>query len=423
MSNPPLHEVSLPALRGFMGDWIYYSTLMTLKQVSARVSYATDLHDHEGLSTWIQRTLDEKRAPEIAEYLKDQPERFFNSLVLATYDGQPDWYPLSDVRPDPTLAHFPELSPSTISSVGFLTLRGDEELFAVDGQHRLAGIKQAVLEAQNGIEDEEVSVILVAHQKTPAGLERSRRLFTTLNKTAQHVSKRDTIALDEDDVMAICVRRLIESTDVFREDRVALVATNNMPTTNKVALTTIGNLYDILRILFQNPTFDLRARRITDLQIRRPSDAQLQRYFEYSRHFFRLLQHNFSELAEFFEADETESVVMRHRSGRGGSVLFRPIGLDLFTKIISIVSREKGLERAVETVAKLPRQLAEEPYRFLLWEPSTRTILGRKHIVTLREILLRMLRAKGTKYSPNELAERYRRATGRPDAELPRSVV
>ena len=41
------------------------------------------------------------------------------------------------------------------------------------------------------------------------------RLFTTLNKTARPVSKNAVIALDEDDVMAICVRRLIEDSRFF----------------------------------------------------------------------------------------------------------------------------------------------------------------------------------------------------------------
>ena len=52
---------------------------------------------------------------------------------------------------------------------------------------------------------DEVSVIFVAHEATSQGLERTRRLFTTLNKTDRPVSKGDIIALDEDDVVAICV--------------------------------------------------------------------------------------------------------------------------------------------------------------------------------------------------------------------------
>ena len=40
----------------------------------------------------------------------------------------------------------------------------------------------------------------VMHKNTTDGLEATRRLFTTLNKTAKPVSKNAVIALDEDDV-------------------------------------------------------------------------------------------------------------------------------------------------------------------------------------------------------------------------------
>ena len=79
------------------------------------------------------------------------------------------------------------------------------------------------------------------------GLRRTRRLFTTLNKTAKPVSKFDVIALDEDDVMALTVRWLIdENRDMFRDDRIAFVGSSNMPQSNFTSLTTIVNLYDIL---------------------------------------------------------------------------------------------------------------------------------------------------------------------------------
>ncbi len=405
-----------------MGKWIYYSSLMSLREISSRVSYAKELHTSHGLSSLIQRALKERRSPEIADYLRNQPERFFNSLVVATYGGQPNWHGLDDVRSNPTVRRLPELSPGTIASVGFLTLRGDEKLFALDGQHRLAGIKKAVQDGMQEDEDDEVSIIFVAHSCTPSGLERSRRLFTTLNKTARAVSKGDIIALDEDDVMAICVRRLIEETDLFREERVAFVANNNMPAANKVALTTIGNLYDVLSILFRNQSFSLRKARLADLQLRRPPEDELQRYFEYAREFFLLLRDNFGELAEFFGTTETRPVVSRHRGSHGGSVLFRPIGLEVFARLTTELAGEMGLSQAVRTAAKLPRELDREPYRRLLWDPSTQTILGRRHIVTLREILFYMVGGR-QKYSPEELTVRYRRDTDRPTARLPATVV
>jgi len=73
----------LPALRGIFGDWAYYSCLMSLTELSARVTFAKEIHKSKELSALIQRELKRTRAKEIAEYLQNNPERFFNSLVVA----------------------------------------------------------------------------------------------------------------------------------------------------------------------------------------------------------------------------------------------------------------------------------------------------------------------------------------------------
>ena len=251
----------LPALRGVMGSWVYYSCLMTLRDISALVSFAEDVHEYTGLSQMIQRDLSKERTQTIADYIKRENQRFFNSLVVAVYGGEPNWHALTNVRNKSIDDLLENLQADTIESVGFLTLRGDERLFALDGQHRLAGMKAIVDEPYEPALDDEVSVIFVGHERTDPGMERTRRLFTTLNKTARPVSKRDIIALDEDDVMAICVRRLIEQTDLFPGSAILLVESNNIPPQNFECLTTIGNLYDILTILFTKANFVLRKRK------------------------------------------------------------------------------------------------------------------------------------------------------------------
>lgn len=77
------------------------------------------------------------------------------------------------------------LTEDTVSSVGFLTLTGQEKLFALDGQHRLAGIKKAVKDGLDNDPYDELSILFVGHKDTQRGLERTRRLFTTLNKWSQ----------------------------------------------------------------------------------------------------------------------------------------------------------------------------------------------------------------------------------------------
>jgi DNA sulfur modification protein DndB len=107
------------------------------------------------------------------------------------------------------------LSEEAKDSIGFLRLTGTEKLFAIDGQHRLSGIKHAI-EHDLELSEELVPVIFVGHANTVVGMRRTRRLFTTLNKTAVPVTKRDIIiALDEDDVMAITARRLYEEDSRF----------------------------------------------------------------------------------------------------------------------------------------------------------------------------------------------------------------
>ena len=188
MTPPNAGPIVLPALRGIMGNRAYYSCLMTLRELATRVNYAKEIHANESLSGMIQRALEDKRSEEIAAYLQDNSDRFFNSLVVAVYDGEPNWHPLSNVKSRYGAETTLELSEETIESVGFFTLRGDEKLFALDGQHRLAGIKRAIRDRMTDSEDE-VSVIFLGHKNTTDGLEATRRLFTTLNKTAKPVEK------------------------------------------------------------------------------------------------------------------------------------------------------------------------------------------------------------------------------------------
>ena len=408
-------KVVLPALRGIMGDWVYYSCLLDLRELSSRVDYAKEIHKNEKFSDMIQRRLEEYRGKLIAEYLQMQPERFFNSLIVAVYGGQPNWHALSDVRNKGKNDELKNLTETTIASVGFLTLNGDEKLFALDGQHRLAGIKKAIEGGLNQDPYDEVSVILVAHKNTKRGLERTRRLFTTLNKTTKPVSKGGIIALDEDDVMAICVRRLIEETDLFSNDRIAFVATNNMPVTNVSSLTTIGNLYDILTILFTKVKHSLKKPRI-NLQRVRPDDDELDLYFEFSKNFFIQLSGNLDELNEFFDAKSTLKVIKKYRGNHGGSALFRPIGLEIFVRIVARLTEDMPLANAIKLAAKLPRELSKAPYKGLMWDTNTKRILN-SHKVTLREILLYMVGV--SKLSDIDLLERYRKEIGNERAKLP----
>ncbi len=425
MTQVQLEPTILPALRGVMGNWVYYSCLMTLGELSSRVRFADEVHTHQDFSEMIQRSIDNTRIVEISDYIKEQPQRFFNSLVVAVYEGEPNWHALFNVRTNDSDPILEKLLPETIKSVGFLTLRGDESLFALDGQHRLAGIKAIVGEEYEPAIGDEVSVIFVAHEKSSAGLERTRRLFTTLNKTGRQVTKGDIIALDEDDVMAICVRRLIEQTDLFPGQRILFVQSNNIPSGNYECLTTIGNLYDILTILFTNARFPLRKAK-SKLTRSRPDDATLDRYFDYAMEFITLLRTTLPELDEFFTADHAPDIVRKYRGDEEGNALYRPLGLEVFTQIITRVTQSRSIDEAIAFASKLPRNLNEPPYAGLIWEPGDSERSGRivtRNKVLAREILSYMIGVNGAKYTAAGLLDRYRRETGDANVELPSRLV
>ena len=79
------------AFRENSGNWIYYLTWLTYKEVCVYVKKIDkELHQSNSLNDMIQRSLTDN-VKRIATYIEKQPEHFFNALVLAVYDGDPQW--------------------------------------------------------------------------------------------------------------------------------------------------------------------------------------------------------------------------------------------------------------------------------------------------------------------------------------------
>src|SRR5437660_3524940 len=133
-----------PALRGIFGDWVYYCCLMSVEEAAERISYADKIRKSEKFSEWIQRQLKGQRTKEIAAYLLREKQRFFNSLVVAIYEGDPAWHGFSNFRPQVRDIDLNDVPDDVEASVGFLSFTGQERLFALDGQHRLSGMREAV---------------------------------------------------------------------------------------------------------------------------------------------------------------------------------------------------------------------------------------------------------------------------------------
>ncbi len=178
-----MRKLRIPAIRSKMGIWVYYVTALSFDEVNLYVrSVHDELYKSALLSGMIQKSIAASQN-RIAHYLETQKERFFNSLILAVYGGQPTW---NEIRIE-------EASGKDNIDMGLLTLSGREKIFPVDGQHRVEGIKKALKEDPS-LGTEKVPVIFVGHSEDEEGMQRTRRMFRTLNRCAKPVLLRDMIA-------------------------------------------------------------------------------------------------------------------------------------------------------------------------------------------------------------------------------------
>ena len=403
-------KLYLPSLRGYIGDWIYYSCIMKIKDASSRIYFAKELHKSKSLSELIQREIKVKRGKKIRDYLLSNHERFFNSMIVAVYGGDPVWYEFGNITSRNSRIKTDQIPADIVNDIGILQFSGAEKLFALDGQHRLAGIKLA-FEKKPDLGEEEIAIIFIAHKNTIKGLRRSRRLFTVLNKTAKPVSKGEIIALDEDDTMAITVRRLIEDKSYFANDRIAYQSTNNLPTNNLTSLTTIGNLYDVLSLLFNKIIFKTAK---DTLKLNRLNDKDLTKYYNAACDYFDELIHNFQPLKEY-AGRNYKRVVKKYRTKNGGNVLFRPIGLTIITEVISILVKKYSWKKAIKIISQLPQDLSREPYKHVIWHPTKKIIINKGKLLTVN-LLLYMLNE--SRYPDSKLLDDYKKATGQQDGSL-----
>ena len=364
MKNP--NELIIPALRVHMGDWIYYLTFLRMDQIADQIHIAQEIHSSKVLKDMIQRQIT-NRAGQISDYLLKQPQRFFNSLIVGVYGGSPDWYELKvgpNRHPD-----VPELPSELDGVLGILRLDGTQTFFAIDGQHRVEGIKQA-LKKDNELKKEEVSVIFVAHRNDSAGMERTRRLFTTLNRYAKPVSKSEIVALDEDDIVAITTRELVEKHPLF-EDKISLSKTKAVAVKDHQSFTTIITLYDVLEILFRT------VRGWKEFKRHRPEDNMIAEFYDKSRRFWNALVEHFPPLEEILKSSPDENIAGRYRNRKGGHLLFRPVGLLIIAHVIR-QAKDSGLSEreTIKRISEVSMELTDEPWVGLLWDKTNHRMIS-----------------------------------------------
>ena len=111
--------LQIPAMRGVIGDWVYYVTLLPFSEVTSRIKKTEEIHSSALLREMIQRALT-PRSKNIARYLKSQQQRLFNAIVVGVYEGEPEWNQLNVHKSelfDPANVRTPKLSATLLSKL------------------------------------------------------------------------------------------------------------------------------------------------------------------------------------------------------------------------------------------------------------------------------------------------------------------
>ena len=418
-----------PALQAQIGDWYYYITTLTFEEVAERVLPARELVTPPDMNSWIQRRVIPRRANQIANYLIGQEQHFFPGIVVGVYLGEPIWYEI-DVE-DNAVFGTPYLDSNAKGNLGILQLDGTEKLYAIDGQHRVAGIRRALqllkrqrrLDEYESLANETLSIAFVSADIDKEGeLGRVRRLFTTLNKEAKKVSEPEIVALDEDDAAAIVTRWIavryegLKGTSSSGKETdynlIQLGRTHDISPRNRRSITTIVTLYRMIKSVFQQELQSIRRR----YKQNRPEEDELESMYQEAVLIWELMRQHDEALQDVLGSEPSEERAFQYRNDQGGHILFRPIGLQAFAGALGLL-RKRGIdnERAVSSLCRLPMEISELPWEHIVWNPSTGAMVTSNKTVAEALYLYMVGNEPRTKDYP--LRGKYKELLGNPSGD------
>ena len=368
-----MEALNIPAIRGILGDIVYYTSSFTFKQIAERVKKIDqELHTSTSLKDQLQRSLT-KNYESITDYILSQKEHFFNALVLAVYDGDPVWNEIEV-----------GFKGEDYYNMGFLRLNGEEKIFPVDGQHRVEGIKDAIKKSPE-LEDETIAVILIGHHKDKEGMEKTRRIFSTLNRYAKPVSTGDIIALDEDDTVAIVTRNMLESFPLFMNENISdEKKTKAIAEKDTKSFTSLIKLYETNKIVYKYYTsFRDNTKRIhssteIDKFLKfRPKQEDIDDFEKYLTEFWELFINSFEGMKEYVASTEKDAAAKYRNRENGGLLYFRPVALpQLVTAILETCFRSKvTLSDSMSAYSQLEMCISKAPWVKVLWDAESRTMI------------------------------------------------
>jgi DNA sulfur modification protein DndB len=405
------NKTFIPAFKAKVGDWDYYICVMKYAEVARQVGFAYELGGNADLNTLIQRGLSH-RTQAIKDYLMKSEHRFLGALLVAAWGGAPQYMSVSMEDPDGMLSGIDK-------QFGVLTFDGTQQYFALDGQHRLKAIKEA-LKSNPEIGQEDICVIMVSHYDTEEGKVRTRRLFTNINRNAKATTGAENIVLDEDDGPAIVTRRLISEHPFFSAQGVIKVftkqgeegelklASGNVSQSEKRAFTTIANLYDMVRSLSfgLDPSMQKRDAR--------PSDEVLESaYVTIGQRLDDLLKATGTIREALLSGTSAKDIRFPKNNEHEGHAFMRPVIQKAVARAAAQIAEQDVLPWAMvmERLSKLPWQIGQAPWTSVFNTSNNRMVTAKENVTLLDNLVYAHVAAPSKQFIVNARKE-YKQVRG-----------
>lgn len=424
------------AQRAKIGSTEYYIAKMPLEELVNSVGLAIELPEWEDMTPdeKMQRVPDINRVVnEICPYFIEDPDRFFNSLIIDVHSGYENikFDPISKyVRDDVTLAY--EVS---MQDAGFLSLPGKERLIALDGQHRLLAMKlclkgnSAISAAMLGnkrmtpqmlalqphpeLADEEISVIFVEGRD----IHKIRKIFNKVNKYARQTGRGQNIITADDDVFAVIARRLFSEGAVLEKigkNELVNWSSNTLSQRSK-QLTTVSALYTIAETLSKDRGWSAK--------IMPENEDEIEAVYEENVEFWRELLEGMDIFQKYLELTRKDKTISPLRAD---NLMMKPV-THMALAHVAYFARLKG-EKWSEIVKKLNRidwSMNNEVWFNILVIPAAKkkVITGKESIKAAGMVISYMV--MGNKMSEEEVQsvrEIIRNARNNEDDSLPDMV-
>ena len=330
-----------PALRGLIGDWIYYSAVISAEQISKHIVPFHKIRESKSLEDYLQRTL-KTRVNGIAKYLQTHESRFFNSVIVGIFGALPDWHELNLEKVVQNLDD--TTSYNLQQTLGMLSFSGAESMFAIDGQHRVEGIKRAFEADPTRFSEDQYTVLFVAHRDDEAGKVRTRRLFCDINKNAVSVSPGDKVIIDEDDLCAVTTRRFYVEYPAFKLGQEIAV------TERKEDLVEKGT--DRFTSLLALYTVAQKLRKLVRVQPNKLEAAQenVVSLTKVMENFFDFIIQYEPTLQAYFQQGGIDLTEQRLKNK---NLFFRPVGLEVLARVYVDAHRVSKLKNFADGLKNL----------------------------------------------------------------------